>query len=296
MSGALDLTVAVAACERPAALARCLDGILAGTLLPAELIVVDQSAHDEVAGVVARYRPEKISLIYLRQPRRGLSASRNAALARARRGLIAFTDDDCVPAPEWLAAATAPLAGDTPVAAVTGRMLPLGEARPGTHAVSPRAAPDRAEYRGRAIPWVVGTGGNIVVRRDWLERLGGFDERLGVGSPGRAAEDADLLYRLLRAGATIRYEPGALVYHERQTETQRLSSRASYGFGIGAMCGLWLRRRDPYAARLLGAWLAKQSASLVGASFRGDWFLARQRMLSLKGGALGLRYGLSLAP
>jgi GT2 family glycosyltransferase len=296
VSGAADLTAAVPACERPAALARCLDAILGGALLPAELIVVDQSSGGEVAEVVARYRPEGVSVIYLRQPRHGLSASRNAALTRARRPLVAFTDDDCVPAPDWLARAAPLLAANDAVAAVTGRVLPLGEARLGTHVVSPRVGTEPVEFRGRVVPWVVGTGGNVVARRAWLERVGGFDERLGAGSPGRAAEDADLLYRLLRAGATIRYEPGAVVYHERQTEGQRLASRGSYGFGIGALCGLWLRRRDPYAARLLGGWLAKQSVGLVGASLRGDWFLARQRALSLGGGARGVVYGLRLAP
>jgi GT2 family glycosyltransferase len=142
----------------------------------------------------------------------------------------------------------------------------------------------------------VGTGGNFAASRAWLDRVGRFDQRLGAGSPGRAAEDADLIYRLLRAGGVVRYDPAAVVYHERLTEALRLRSRWTYGFGIAAACGLWLRRGDLSALGLLGTWAGKQLVLLAGALARRDGFLARQRLLSLRGGARGLLYGLRLAP
>ena len=110
-------------------------------------------------------------------------------------------------------------------AAVAGRVLPLGDPSEGTYVVSPRAADQPTEYRAGAVPWAVGTGGNFAASRAWLDRVGRFDERLGAGSPGKAAEDADLIYRILRTGGIVRYEPLAVVYNERQTEQQRLRSR-----------------------------------------------------------------------
>ncbi|HUF34957.1 MAG TPA: glycosyltransferase [Gemmatimonadales bacterium] len=294
MTALVPLTVAVAACDRPEPLRRCLTALASGGVRPAQLLVVDQSGGDGVAAVVHGLAIPGTRVDYLRQPRRGLSASRNAALAAATQSLIAFTDDDCVPAPDWLATVSGVFGESAAPDAVTGRVLPLGEERPGTFVVSPRTATERMDYRGRAVPWTVGTGGNFTARREWLDRVGGFDERLGAGSPGRAAEDADLLYRLLRAGATIRYEPAAVVYHERQTEAQRLASRWGYAHGITALCGLWLRRGDPYALRLLAAWLGHQSGALGTATLRGDWPLARQRVLSLRGGLRGFWYGLRL--
>ncbi|HWN44813.1 MAG TPA: glycosyltransferase family 2 protein, partial [Thermoanaerobaculia bacterium] len=145
---------------------------------------------------------------------------------------------------------------------------------------------------GRALPWLVGTGGNFAARRDWLLRAGGFDERLGAGSPGGSGEDMDILYRLLKAGARIRYEPQAVVYHERQPRERRLASRSAYGRGIGACCGLWLRGRDLHALAVLGGWLRMRGGMAAGAVRRRQWGGVREELLVLGGTARGLVYGL----
>jgi O-antigen biosynthesis protein len=291
-----QLTVTVAACDRPVPMRRCLDALLGGERLPAEIIVVDQSGDDAVRQAIAAGRaPPGVTVRCLPQARTGLSASRNAAVAQASHAIVAFTDDDCVPRDDWVAVVERVLTAEHSPAAVSGRVLPLGDPRPDAFVVSARVDARRRDHRGRMPPWLVGTGGNFAAHRTWLERVGPFDPRLGAGSPGKAAEDAELLYRLLRAGATIRYEPDAVVFHERQTAAQRLSSRTGYGYGIGAFCGLWLRRGDWYAGRLLGGWLSRQFGLLLRAGARRDWFLARQRWLSLTGGARGLVYGLRLS-
>ena len=175
------ITVAVAACDRPAPLARCLEAIARGATLPSQLVVVDQSADGAVEAEVAKVLLPGVAVHYIRQPRRGLSASRNAALAAATQPAIAFTDDDCVPDRAWLAALQDALAAEDPPAAVAGRVLPLGEPSEGTYVVSPRAADQPTEYRAGAVPWAVGTGGNFAASRAWLDRVGRFDERLGAG-------------------------------------------------------------------------------------------------------------------
>jgi O-antigen biosynthesis protein len=288
-----EVSAALAACDRPEGLVRCLRGVLSGTVLPAEVIVVDQSRDEGVATALASVAVP-VPLQYFRMSREGLSASRNAAWTRATRPAVAFTDDDCVPDVEWIQVVDERLAGDPDLAAVSGRVLPLGEERPGTYVVSPRTSQHSREYAGRAVPWLVGTGGNFTVRRAWLERVGGFDPRLGAGSPGRAAEDAELIYRLLGQGARVRYDPRAVVYHERQTAAQRLSSRRGYGHGIGAFSAMYLRRGDGFAGRLLAGYLRDQAASLARAAVRGDWFLVRRRMRALRGCGAGVLYGLRL--
>jgi GT2 family glycosyltransferase len=335
-----DLTVAVATLDRPQGLARCLEALAAGTVQPAEVIVVDQGR--EPAPVMESGLPVR----YLRQERRGLAASRNLALAEASRPVLAVTDDDCVPDVGWVAALeqafglgggslrslppgrgrvgsggrlgggssegdklaasaqppppslppfpTTPSqgGGTHPPDAVTGPVLPLGPEQPGLYAVSSRTSASPADFSGRALPWVVGTGGNFAARRDWLLRAGGFDERLGAGSPGGAGEDMDILYRLLRAGARIRYEPQAVVFHERQPRDRRLASRSSYGRGIGACCGLWLRERDLYALAVLAGWLRMRGGMAAGAVRRRQWGGVREELMVLGGTARGLVYGL----
>ncbi|HEX6105909.1 MAG TPA: glycosyltransferase [Gemmatimonadales bacterium] len=294
MSAPVGVSAAIAACDRPEGVLRCLAGLLGGELLPDEVIVVDQSRDDSVGSALGA-AAFAVPVRYVRMPRLGLSASRNAALERAAQPVIAFTDDDCVPDPGWIATVHRVLTDDPGLAGVTGRVLPLGEERAGTYVVSPRTSTAGREYAGRAVPWTVGTGGNFAARREWLERVGRFDERLGAGSPGRAAEDADLLYRLLRAGARLRYEPASVVYHERQTAAQRLASRRGYGHGIGALCALYLRRGDLYAARLLLGYVADHGGSLARSVVRRDWFTVRQRVQALQGCATGLVYGFRLS-
>lgn len=291
MTSPPTLSVAVATMNRPEALARCLDAILAGTMMPAEIIVIDQGDTRE-AEVVARDRDRgRVPVVYLRQDASGLSASRNAAAGLAGGDLLAVTDDDCVPGTGWVAALASAFATAPAPDAVTGRVLGLGGERPGTHAVSLRTSTTPADFVGAHMPWDVGTGANFAVWRDRLARVGGYDERLGAGAPGMAAEDLELLHRLLASGARIRYEPDAVVYHERQSDARRLFTRWAYGHGIGAACGMLLRRGDRLALTVLSRWLAGRGVRLAGAAARLDGFAVRQGWLSLAGAVRGLVYG-----
>ena len=69
------ITVAVAACDRPAPLARCLEAIARGATLPSQLVVVDQSADGAVEAEVAKVLLPGVAVHYIRQPRRGLRTS-----------------------------------------------------------------------------------------------------------------------------------------------------------------------------------------------------------------------------
>lgn len=285
------ITVAVATMNRPAELARCIEAVLGGRTRPAELVIIDQSADRRTARLVAGSGWDRLVTVrYRRQARRGLSASRNAAIQCATHPIVAFTDDDCVPDADWLHALAAGFDGAEAPDAVTGRVLPLGPERPGMYAVSTRASRIRRVYRGRALPWMVGSGGNAAVRRTWLQRVGGFDEQLGAGAPGRSAEDLDLFYRLLRAGATMRFEPDAIVLHERQSGERRRASRPSYGFGMGAFCGLSARRGHAYAAWMLGRWTLDRAHGLLRACIRCRWRRAAEELLMLRGATRGIAY------
>lgn len=286
-----DITVAVATCGRPDGLTRCLEALAGGTARPGEVIIVDQAptararaAADACTGLEVRY---------LEQPRLGLSASRNLALASATTTVLAVTDDDCAPQKGWVAALADALRRHPVPAAVTGPVVASGPAPAGAHAVSLRTSSARVDHRGRVLPWHVGSGANFAAHTALLERHGGWDERLGVGSRGRAAEDADLLYRIMRGGGAVRYEPDAIVAHEWQTRSRRLETRTSYAFGIGALCGLWLRRGDAYAARILAGYAHLHGSELVAAVRRHDGGRAHEHARALGAIAPGMAYGLT---
>jgi glycosyltransferase involved in cell wall biosynthesis len=292
MTGVADVTVTIATLDRPDALARCLAALLSGHRLPTEIVIVDQGQKGPAQAVVEQHRLKQVAIHYLHQARRGLSLSRNTALQCATCPIVAVTDDDCVPDPTWIANLERAFASPTKPDAVTGRVLPLGPEAPGLYMIAPREDTVRSEYRRRALPWVVGSGNNYAVKRDWYVRLRGCDERLGVGSPGQSAEDMDLFYRLLRQGACICYDPEVVVYHELQNERRRLATRWSYAYGMGAFCSLWLRQGDAYALYVLVRWLLAHTRKLATALVAREWWQVRQRSLSLRGTMGGLMYGL----
>jgi GT2 family glycosyltransferase len=102
----------------------------------------------------------------------------------------------------------------------------------------------------------------------------------------------DFLYRLLRAGLPIRYEPAAVVYHGRQRSARRVASRSSYGRGMGACCTIWLRQGDLYSLRILVHWLFLRTGLLAGAVWRRQWMSVYEELLVLRGTLSGLLYGL----
>lgn len=166
-----------------------------------ELVIVDDASPDDTTAELRRLSAAAaVDVVALRLPRNaGPATARNVGWRAARGELIAFTDDDCVPQPGWLSALAGALASAD---VVQGRTLPN---------------PDQAANVGpfsRTLEVTEENGWyqtcNIGYRRALLERLGGFDEEF----PDAAGEDTDLAWRARDAGATIAFEPDALVFHD----------------------------------------------------------------------------------
>jgi hypothetical protein len=81
----------------------------------------------------------------------------------------------------------------------------------------------------------------MAFRRDVFAGTGGFDLRFGAGAAARAAEDWDLIVRLLRGGRTLVWSSQMVVYHPEKDEQAQLASRFPYGFGVGHLAR---RHRD----------------------------------------------------
>jgi O-antigen biosynthesis protein len=287
-----DISVAISTLNRRDALARCLDALWSGEMLPSEVIIVDQSRDDITRSIVEDYQSQQLSIIYVRQELLGLAASQNAAFTNASCPVVAVIDDDCVPDREWLAKINQAFATHDALDGLTGRVLPLGPDGDKLYPVSCRTSAVRTEFSGKYKPWSVGSGNNFAVKRELFKRIGGCDERLGPGSPGMGGVDMDLFYRLLRAGAHIRYEPEALVYHERQNRAGRIARRPMYGHGMGACCTIWLRQGDLYALRILGSWMIFHCWLMVGGIWQRHWTSVYEEVLMLGGTVRGLFYGL----
>jgi len=290
-----QITVAISTLNRPESLASCLEIILSGERLPAEVVIVDQSQDDRTRVVVENQETHGVEVKYFHHAGRGLGAAQNVAIAHACCPIVAVTDDDCHPAPDWIARIEQAFAPPSQLDGLTGRVLPLGPDTPGSYAVSSRTSTVRVDFDRDAMPWDVGSGNNFAVKREWLNRIGGNDERLGPGSPGQGAVDMDLFHRLLRAGARIRYEPDLAVYHARASKAGRISRRIPYGYGMGACCRMWLQQKDPRALQVLGRWFLLRMNRLLEGIRKRHWILVHEELLVLAGTIGGFTDGLRLS-
>lgn len=290
----IPVSVVVSTLDRPRLLARCLDALLSGTRLPAEVVVVDQGGDPAaVQAVLEARRGRGVPIVHIVQARRGLSASQNTGFDRASSPVVSVVDDDCVPDARWIEVAQAEHARARGPLLVTGRVLPLPVDGDRRLPLSSRTSTIAMVHGPDALPWDVGTGGNFsVTRADYLH-VGGNDELLGTGTAGRAGNDLDLFRKLLRAGVVARFEPELLVLHERATVSEHRGRRWTYGFGVGVCVARWRREGDRSAVSVLRAWLRLRVRVLRGAR-RPRTALNEARVLL--GTAHGLWFGWRLGP
>ena len=289
----LPLTIAITTLDRPDALGRCLRSLAEGSALPAEIVIVDQSP-EGTARALAEAVTGLPEIRYETDDGLGLGRGQNRAVEMATHDSVAILDDDCVADEAWVETASR-LLSEGEVELVGGRVLPLPDSRSDLVPVSSRTSQHRREFNGPAPPWDLGSGNNFAFRREWFQRIGGCDIRLGPGSPGLGGVDMDLFYRMLRAGARGRYEPELLVYHEQKQLQGRRARRGAYGFGMAAACVLWFREDgDRQAIGVFGHWLRLRARMLASAVRHGRWGGAYDELLVLGGTIRGVVHGLSL--
>ena len=126
-------------------------------------------------------------------------------------------------------------------------------------------------------------------RRRALRSVGGFDPTLGVGTPMHAAEDTDLIYRLLRRSHVLAYEPSCLVFHRPRTNVNRAQeAECRYGIGFGACFMRHILKGDRYALKYVYWHVSSIAGSLVQAVCRGRWHEAGRHRCFLVGVFCGM--------
>ena len=121
-----SVSVVVPTCNRLSTLLPCLDAILASSMAPLEVIVVEnRPVGSGVAAALAGAYGDDGRVHYLEEPRPGVSRARNRGLAAVRGEIVAFVDDDVLVDADWLASVMVAFAENHEASCVTGLILPL---------------------------------------------------------------------------------------------------------------------------------------------------------------------------
>jgi glycosyltransferase involved in cell wall biosynthesis len=205
-----DVAVVIPCFNQAHYLAEAIESVLAQTLPPAEIVVVDDGSTDNSYEVAGRYE----EAVRMRQRNGGVAAARNTGLGATRSDYLVFLDaDDRLLAGALEVGATA-LDRRPQVAFVSGVPRDIGD--------------DGAILPGKRQPVVtqdhyvklledcfIWSGSSIVYRRSAIEAVGGFDETLD------AADDYDLYLRLARRFPIYCHEATVTEYRRHGTNTTR---------------------------------------------------------------------------
>jgi GT2 family glycosyltransferase len=224
---------------RVGSLVRCLEGLTRQTLprREFEVIVCDDGSPEPVAPAVAAFA-DRLAVRVVRRPRSGPAAARNAGARLARGRTIAFTDDDCVPAPTWLELLMERVRRH-PGHMIGGLIVNLLPRDPFATATQIIQSSVYDYYASHDVGHRFFTTANLSVpaSRFWL--LDGFSERF----PRAAGEDYDFCARWQEAGFPSEYAPEVEVGH---AHGHTLSSFWRQHFGYGRAL---LRVREGMARR-----------------------------------------------
>lgn len=235
-----SFSVVVPTYNRPQQLAKCLSALceLDYPRDRLQIIIVDDGGREPLDAIVASFQKDAEScrecgeIVLLRQANAGPAAARNAGAQRASGDYIAFTDDDCMPATDWLKQFATALQAH-PDAMVGGRTL---NALPNNvYSTASQALIDYLyEYYDEASEAAQGTffaSNNIAMARSNFLAIGGFD----ISFPLAAAEDRNLCDCWQQAGYPMHYAPAVTIQHAHALSL-RSFWRQHFGYGRGAFC------------------------------------------------------------
>lgn len=192
-----------------------------------EVVVVDDGGEMPESAISA-FR-DQLCISLCKQAHSGPARARNMGAMQAKGEFLAFTDDDCAPATDWLQRLAANL--ESPQCIIGGRTI--NSLTKNAYSTASQLLirylyeyynrdPNRARFF---------TSNNMAVAREYFFRVGGFDATFLYS----AAEDREFCDRWQYSGYWMRYVPQAVVYHAHPL-TFRSFWRQHWNYGRGAWC------------------------------------------------------------
>jgi glycosyltransferase involved in cell wall biosynthesis len=270
----MKLSLVVATVDRTQELHDLFSGFAAQPYRDFEVIVVDQNADERLDLIIAEFS-SKIAIRHYRQSVRNCSDARNFGLAKAHGEVIGFPDDDCEYKPETMTRVMEHFDSDPKLVLLCGNNVsPTGEL------ITGRWTQYSCSINERNV-WTTTCGFSMWMRTEQTRSVGGFDPKIGPGTPWGSSEEPDLAVRLLRRGYKGFYDVDLGILHPDKKLTPHAIRRAYlYGAGMGRVLrkhSIRLSIALPYFVRPMGGMLL----SLLRARFshaRYYWDTLRGRL------------------
>jgi GT2 family glycosyltransferase len=283
------VTIVIATHNRPHQVLQTVDRALALDYPSFDVVIVDSAPRSPAAfeNIRARFGDDpRVTYVFEAVP--GVSRARNRGLREARGELVGFVSDDIYLDSTWLQAMVRGFNRCPDVACVTG-IVPMAELETPAQLMFDQAMawgtawglePKLYDLNGHRDPSPIfpyklsayGTGAHCVFDVAWLRASGGFDERLGAGTPAAGGEDLDAFVRVVTSGRTLGFEPAAIGWHADAWEPDEFRRHMYvYGMGLTAFLtkqfisgGSWeMLRRAPHGVGLVltAPWKASSAPS-----------------------------------
>lgn len=226
-----NVTVVICTHNRMSLLKQALDALRASTPpqdMMVDILVIANACNDETLRALhdleEKWSAHWLSLRVVEEPRAGKSHALNAALERRLNRYVCFIDDDQVVASDYFQALSTVIRRNLNFALYCGWMLPAWDGsepswvhRQDRYRIPVRPFPEY-DLGSREIE-ITGdmrmpSGGNIIIRRDVIERTGLFSTELGpTGHNLMGGEDHDYIRRALAHGYRLLYIPALRQRH-----------------------------------------------------------------------------------
>ncbi len=200
----MRIAVTIAVHNEEKTIEKLIESLFSQTLLPDEIVFVDDGSKDRTVSLIEKYIPAEIPIRLLVQEQKGPAAARNLAWKESKADICVFTDGDCIPESTWLERLVKPLENPE-VGGSGGTYKTLNK-----ESLLARFIGLEISWRYRKVKGEIDCHGsyNLAVRRHLLEKVGGFNEDY----PDASGEDFDLTYNISQYSILV-YTPEAVVGH-----------------------------------------------------------------------------------
>jgi len=248
-------------------IAQTLTAIRKGTRRPEEVIVVDGCSTDRTRAISQAHGATVVQNVKLHT-----ASARRIGVATAISPIIAFTDSDCIPAPDWVERIAHAFEADPQLDGIGGRVT-LTEPRTRVQAFSahvfesiksfPR---EPVQITTKGVSGLSFAGANCAFRKEKIIAVGNFRDQFGS-----MVEETDLLWRLVDDGARLIFDPDLQAEHLGYPDTVKGLIRSSFRYGTGSTLLTKYHGRSPRIDWFLYRKWIKSAIATLNPSNRHPW-------------------------